>query len=186
MRTVYLIRHGKPDFPNGRRMCIGRTDLPLSQEGLQQAEYAASLLKEKSFSVFSSPLIRARQTAQAFGRPVSVVEDFQELYAGEWDGLDFDTIRARYPELYEVRREDKTIGPPGGESNEDGLRRFSDALQKCMKCTCGDLAVVGHGGIMALFLKEVTGVWEKPGYGEIVTLEYENGIFWKREVRGNA
>lgn len=36
MRTIYLIRHGKPEFPDERKYCIGRTDLPLSEEGRTQ------------------------------------------------------------------------------------------------------------------------------------------------------
>lgn len=38
MRTVYLVRHGMVDFPGGKRRCIGRTDLPLSEVGRKQAE----------------------------------------------------------------------------------------------------------------------------------------------------
>ena len=38
MRTIYLIRHGKPEFPDERKYCIGRTDLPLSEEGRTQIQ----------------------------------------------------------------------------------------------------------------------------------------------------
>ena len=174
MKTIYLIRHGEPLFPAGKRMCLGRTDLPLSPAGFLQAEAAAKALEGRDFQVFSSPLTRAIQTAQALGRPIEILEDLQELDAGAWDGLDFDTIRLRYPELYALRAVDKTIPPPDSESNEAGLRRFQSALRQACEKAPGDLALVGHGGIMALFIKEITGIWRKPGYGQILTVQYEN------------
>lgn len=177
MKIIYLIRHGRPDFPDGKPMCLGITDLPLSQTGFRQAERAAAALKEKEFRVYSSPLLRAKQTAEALGRPVVILEDLQELYAGKWDGLDFDTIRVLYPELYARRMKDRSIPLPECESDGDGLRRFSCALQKAIRNSAGDIAIVGHGGIMALFLQSVTGIWQKPGYGEIITLTYEKGKF---------
>ena len=36
MRRIYLVRHGMPEFPGGEKCCIGRTDLPLSEEGRGQ------------------------------------------------------------------------------------------------------------------------------------------------------
>ena len=181
MRTIYLIRHGLPDFPPGQRMCLGRTDLPLSQEGMKQAEEAAEKLKSQEITVFSSPLLRARQTAEALHRPIIILEDLQELSAGEWDGLTFQEIRTRYPEIYAARAADKTIPLPGAESNEDGLKRFENAMQTAMEQSQGNLAIVGHGGIMALFLKAHFRHWEKPGYGQIITLLYDNGRFIKQE-----
>ena len=73
MKRVYLIRHGLPDFPEGKRMCLGHTDLPLSLEGRGQAEQMAAGLPPVT-SVFSSPLSRAVQTAQAIRPDVTVLE----------------------------------------------------------------------------------------------------------------
>lgn len=186
MRTIYLIRHGEPDFPGKKRMCLGRTDLPLSSAGFQQAAAAAKKLEGRQLHVFSSPLRRALQTAQALKRPIAVLKDLQEMDAGEWDGLDFDTIAEKYPELYQKRASDKTIPPPGAESNETGLRRFETALLQAVAGTSGDLAIVGHGGIMALFIEKISGSWRKPGYGEILTLQYENGTFHLMEEINHA
>ena len=186
MKTIYLIRHGEPDFPGGKRMCLGRTDLPLSSKGLKQAESAAQKLQDMDFEIFSSPLLRARQTAQAFHRPIHVLEALQELDAGQWDGLDFETIALRYPELYAKRALDKTIPPPDSERNESGLARFEAALTLACGQASGDFAIVGHGGIMALFLQKISGSWKKPGYGEIVTLEYDSGFYRLTEERNHA
>lgn len=177
MKKVYLIRHGKPAFPEGKRMCLGRTDLPLCEEGFVQARRAAESLSGREFQMFSSPLLRARQTAAAFQRPVTVLEDLQELYAGAWDGLSFDIIETRYPELYKARASDKTIPLPGAEDNASGLLRFRKAMCQAAEQADGDFAVVSHGGVTGLFLQELTGHWQKPGYCEIVNLSYDNGIF---------
>jgi len=179
MKTVYLIRHCLPDFPGGKRMCLGRTDISLGEEGLAQARELAVKLPPVA-AVFSSPLARAVQTARAIGTVVTV-EDLQELYAGEWDGLTFDEIRETYPDLYAARGKDRTLPLPGAESNEAGLARFTAALTRIAESCRADMAVVSHGGVMALFLQQLTGTWEKPGYGQIIPLSYENGKFTLQE-----
>lgn len=180
MKNVYLIRHGLPDFPGGRGMCIGTTDIPLGEEGFAQAAEMARKLPAVT-AVFSSPLTRAVQTAEAIGLPIVILEGLRELYAGQWDGLTFQEIRERYPELYAARGKDLTIPLPGAESNEDGLARFSAAMNVAAETAPGDFAVVAHGGIFALFLQAISGSWYKPGYGEIVRLTYQNGIFTLQE-----
>ena len=180
MKKVYLIRHGLPDFPGGKGMCIGTTDVPMGEAGLAQAAKMAEKLPEIN-AVFSSPLTRAVQTAKAIGLPVTILPDLREMYAGEWDGLTFDEIRQRYPELYAARATDRTIPLPGGEDHEEGLHRFTAAMEKAAALVTGDFAVVAHGGIIAQFLQSVSGNWYKPDYAEIVTLTYQNGIFTLQE-----
>lgn len=177
MKKIYLIRHGKPDFPGGQRMCLGRTDLPLGKEGFSQAARAAEMLEGMELTVFSSPLIRAVQTAEALRRPITVINGLQELYAGEWDGLTFQEIQSRYPALYAARASDKTIPLPGAEPNEVGLLRFTTALKAAVESSPGDLAVVAHGGVIGLFIQSIEGCWRKPCYGQILVFCYDNGKF---------
>ena len=176
MKKVYLIRHGLPDFPGGKRMCIGTTDIPMGEAGLAQAAEMATKLPAVT-AVFSSPLIRAVQTAEAIGLPVTILPDLREMYAGEWDGLTFDEIRLRYPELYAARAADLTIPLPGAEDHKEGLTRFTSAMKQAATLAPEDFAVVAHGGIIAQFLQSVSGNWYKPDYAQIVTLTYQNGIF---------
>ena len=180
MKKVYLIRHGLPDFPDGKGMCIGTTDIPMGDKGLAQAEQMAKILPPVT-AVFSSPLTRAVQTAQAIGMPVTILPDLREMYAGEWDGLTFEEIRQRYPELYAARASDLTIPLPGAENHEEGLARFTSAMEKAASLAPGDLAVVAHGGIIAQFLQKISGTWYKPDYTEIITLCYENGSFLQED-----
>lgn len=176
MKQVYLIRHALPDFPGGRRMCLGLTDIPLGREGLAQARAMARKLPPVT-AVFSSPLARARQTAQAIGMDITILEGLQEMFAGEWDGLTFNEIRRKYPGLYAARGLDKSLPLPGAEPEEVGLARFCRAMEEAASQAPGDFAVVAHGGIIAQFLKKISGTWYKPGYAEIIPLSFENGLF---------
>lgn len=180
MKKVYLIRHGLPDFPDGNRMCIGTTDIPMGERGLEQATAMAAKLPPVT-AVFSSPLTRAVQTARAIGMPVAILDGLRELYAGTWDGLTFDQIRARYPELYAARARDLTLPLPDAEDHAEGLARFSAAMEAAARTAPGDFAVVAHGGIIAQFLQDISGIWRKPDYAEIISLLWENGRFELQE-----
>ena len=180
MKKVYLIRHGLPDFPGGKGMCIGTTDIPMGEQGLAQAAEMAAKLPPVT-AVFSSPLTRAVQTAAAIGLPVTVLDGLREMHAGEWDGLTFDQIRERYPELYAARATDMTLPLPGAEAYEEGLARFRAAMEAAAQSAPGDFAAVAHGGIIAQFLQAVSGTWYKPGYTEILRLSYEHGAFTLQE-----
>lgn len=176
MKQVYLIRHALPDFPGGKSMCIGTTDLPLGEAGFAQARDMAQKLPSVS-AVFSSPLTRAVQTAEAIGRPVALLEDLREMYAGEWDGLTFEEIKMRYPALYAARGENPGLPLPGAENREQGLIRFRAAMEEAAEQSPGDFAVIAHGGIIAEFMRDLTGQWQKPGYARMILLAWDNGNF---------
>lgn len=176
MKKVYLIRHGLPDFPGGKGMCIGTTDIPMGETGLIQAAKMAGKLPPVTM-VFSSPLTRAVQTANTIGMPVTVLDDLREMYAGEWDGLSFSQIRERYPELYAARFHDLTLPLPGAEDHKVGLLRFTHAMETAANLAPGDFAVVAHGGIIAQFLQNIHGKWYKPNYAEMIPLLWDDGTF---------
>lgn len=180
MKKVFLIRHGLPDFPGGKGMCIGTTDIPMGEKGLAQAALMAKKLPPVT-AVFSSPLTRTVQTAEAIGLPITVLEGLREMYAGEWDGLTFDQIRVRYPELYAARSQDMTLPLPGAEPYEEGLARFSAAMKTAAESASGDFAVVAHGGIIAQFLQSIGGSWYKPDYTEVVPLFWKDGLFCTKD-----
>ena len=180
MKKVYLIRHGLPDFPGGKGMCLGTTDIPMGEAGLSQAAQMAKRLPPVT-AVFSSPLARAVQTAQTIDIPITVLDDLREMYAGAWDGLTFEEIRQQYPELYAARAKDMTIPLPGAENHAEALARFTAAMEQAASLAPGDFAVVAHGGIIAQFLQQISGKWYKPGYTEVVTLFWDHGTFEIKE-----
>lgn len=183
MKTVYLIRHALPAFPPGTKLCLGTTDIPLGEAGRLQAREMAAKLPPVT-AVFSSPLRRAMETARAIGMPVTVFSGLREIYAGEWDGLTFDEIRRRYPDLYAARAKDLTLPIPGAENQEAALVRFRCDLEQAAQAAPGDFAVVAHGGIIAKFLETLTGTWRKPDYTEVVSLVWEDGQFYTKDSVG--
>lgn len=180
MKRVYLIRHALPEFPGGKRMCLGITDIPLGAEGLAQAETMAAQLPPVT-DVFSSPLTRAVQTAQAIGLPVTILPELREMHAGQWDGLTFEEIKVRYPALYAARGIDRSLPLPDAEDEQRALVRFRSGMDTAAQQARGDFAVVTHGGITARFLCCIGGKWRKPGYGEIIPLVWKNGTFYLQE-----
>lgn len=180
MRKVYLIRHGLPDFPAGEQMCLGITDIPLGSKGFLQATAMAKLLPPVT-AVFSSPLTRAVQTAEAIGLPITILDDLREMHAGEWDGLTFSQIQQQYPELYAARGLDNTLPLPGAEPEDAGCARFCRAMEQAANLSAGDFAVVAHGGVISHFLQKISGIRYKPNYTEIIPLIYNNGHFLPQE-----
>lgn len=169
MRKIYMIRHGKPDFPGGKHMCLGRTDIPLGEVGRMQAELLAVDISSKVSHVYSSPLKRAVQTAEPLGLPILTIPSLAEQYAGEWDGLTFDEIRARYPELYALRATER-IALPGSEPDPDALSRFNLALSEIFSSSKNNVAVVTHSSVMRLWLESRGEGYIKVPYGSYVEI----------------
>ncbi len=161
MKRIYWIRHAQPAYPGGVRICLGsRIDLPLSEEGEKQAEIAGSVLANVPFeAVYASPLLRARQTAArvASGRcPVFLLEELTEMDGGDWDGMAFEEIYARYPAYFD--RNGLPVPPPGGESDENGRIRVQRALGMIASQTQSCAAVVSHAGISRVLLCDLLGM----------------------------
>jgi len=155
MKRLYLVRHAEPELGGKSHVCLGgRSDVPLSPEGMARAAAAAASF-EGEFRVYASPMIRARQTAEGIsaGRwEVSVLPGMEEIDCGEWDGLSFDEIRQRWPERYALRGGDLSLTPPGGESLESVAKRGVAALESILAESAEDVIVVAHKGINRVLL----------------------------------
>lgn len=150
MRAIYLVRHGEPDFPDGKKACLGRTDLPLSEKGKRQALLLREYFKDLPFShVFTSPLKRCVQTAISNAIPK---DGLTEVDMGDWDGLSFDEIRSRWPDIYRERGKDLLrCAPPHGESlYACGERSVSALLQIRKEYPAGDLVLFTHSGVIRM------------------------------------
>ena len=180
MRTIYLIRHAKPELPPGPRLCYGSLDLPLSGEGHSQGERLAAYMANRPVcAVFCSSLRRSRDTARYLTESPIPLDGLREQDAGHWEGLDFDTIRARWPDIYEQRGLDPTVPIPGGEGLSDVLHRFAAAIEQLLSRTDGDVAVVTHATAMRTFLCHILGkplekIWDfSPPYGSVTVLHWD-------------
>ncbi|NLM15610.1 MAG: HD domain-containing protein [Clostridiaceae bacterium] len=182
MRKIYFIRHGLPEFPDGKRVCIGHTDLPVSPVGRMQALLAAKFLDDADISaVFCSRLKRAIQTAEPFGK-AKTIDGLEEMDFGEWDGFSFDEIKIRWPDFYEARGRDNSIQPPGAENPQEAFLRFNSALRKILESSTGNIVIVSHASVMCTFLSKISGKELPPGrellpYGSVSELSLKNDIF---------
>jgi len=109
---LILLRHGQTPA-NAGGLLLGRADPPLTDLGRRQAAAAAAALDGDVQRVVSSPLLRARQTAEALGLPVAIDEQWIEVDYGEYEGLPYRDVPA---ELWQRWRTEAGFTPPGGES----------------------------------------------------------------------
>ncbi len=164
---LYLVRHGAT-AANERVPYIlqgNAIDLPLSPTGEGQARSVAGFLRQFPIRrVYSSTMIRARQTAEAIagelGVAASVAEDLQECNVGEWEGLDWETIRKRYPEEHGRFVANPAETPYlGGESYADVLRRARPVIARLLETHAGEsLAVVAHNVVNRAILADLLGL----------------------------
>ena len=154
MRSLYLVRHGKPQYPDEHSYCVGQTDFSLSMLGHLQAVLLNEELSDKISGVYCSPLLRAVETAghMAPELPHIIVSDLSERNLGEWDGLSFDEIRQRWPDIYKARGNNPDHPIPGAETPAASGFRFSQAVHKILCASEGDIAVVTHTDVISSYL----------------------------------
>ncbi len=147
--TTLLLRHGQTDLSVQGRFA-GRGDIPLTSVGVQQAVAVGKRLAGRSVDlVVSSPLRRARDTARAVAAarssPVVVDDDLAETDFGDWEGLTFAAVMARWPAELTAWQGDADIAPPGGESFAAVARRVNGALDRLLAEHAGQtIVVVSH------------------------------------------
>lgn len=158
---VIFVRHGKADFPHDRLYCDEREDPPLTEEGLLQAQHAATLLEKQQIdAVYSSPLLRTRTTAELIADRASVPVLFnsklKERPFGIWDGLYFDEIARDYPEQFQAwKRDPISFVPEGGETINAHKERVKSALMEIIANHRGQrIAVVSHVGPIRMWITD--------------------------------
>ena len=137
---LFLVRHGQT-AANAAGLLLGRADPPLSDVGRAQAAALAALVPQGA-RIVTSPLLRARETAAAFGRPVDVDERWTELDYGALDGVPVADVA---PEVWARWRADTRYVPAGGESLADvGARVRAACMALVDEVRAGDVVVVSH------------------------------------------
>lgn len=162
-KAIYLVRHGAIRLPPGGRRFIGQSDVPLSEEGLRQANRLAETLRHLDFSaVYCSDLIRCVETARILAEPHGIVPiespSFREIFLGRWEGLTFEEVSTQYPEEFKARGIDiANHRPPQGESFMDCASRVIPAFFDALHAAEGNILVVGHAGVNRILLCRATG-----------------------------
>ena len=138
---LYLVRHGRTAHNAGRRL-LGREDVPLDGLGVRQAEALGRLPDLRDARrVVTSPLGRARDTAERIGPPVSVDERWIEIDYGVFDGMRLEEA----PELWKQWSADLSYVPKGGESIAAMAARVRKACDELWEeAAADDVVVVSH------------------------------------------
>ena len=152
MTPIYLVRHGETDWNLAHRI-QGSTDIELNDTGREQAATTGRLLARRSWdAIVTSPLSRARETAQiiaaevGLGEPVLLPAIVERRY-GEAEGLDYREIDERFPGDTEV---------PGRESREAVADRVLPAIVALAEQYPGQaVIVVSHGGVIRSVLTAI-------------------------------
>lgn len=161
---LILIRHGETEWNKNLRF-QGHMDIPLSEEGREQArKLALRLSTEKFDAAYASDLSRASETAQAVADyhnlEVKLKPELKEINFGQWEGLTHQEIDSKYPEsMAKWLSDPKETRIPGGES-------MNEVAQRCKAGISGILAdnanknvlVVAHGGVLRIVVAQALGI----------------------------
>ena len=152
MNRLILVRHGITAWnANGRYQ--GQTDIPLNEEGLQQAQVTRERLRSEQFTAcYTSALSRARVTAEvileAHRCPISETPELNEMNYGDWEGLTRAEILEHYADNWKDMLADPLhVAPSNGESRlelQQRVARVITAIEREHRNAC--LLIVSHGG----------------------------------------
>jgi broad specificity phosphatase PhoE len=189
MTRVYLVRHGTTDW-NREEIFRGRLDCKLNETGQAEARALAEYFRDiRLQAIYSSPLSRAMETAQAVAeaKALQVVPhpEFIDIDFGEWQGLPLKEVREKYSELYRLWRErPEAIHFPGGENLARVRARAGEGLQKVVRENPDKTALIlSHRVVTKVLICTVLGLddshfWHiKQDTTAVNCIEYNRGFF---------
>ena len=162
--TVYVIRHGE-SVGNLHRICLGHTDLDLTELGLMQVKKTADALENVDFAaIYSSDLIRAVHTAEPHaakrGLPINTSEDFRELYFGNWENASVLMLKEKFHEQFTVgwRQNFGTFTAPEGESVVRMAERMALGIEKIARMHVGEnILLTSHAAAIRALWGRISG-----------------------------
>ena len=179
---IYIIRHGQTEL-NSRGVLQGRSDYPLNEKGFAQAKEAAEKLRDISFAaVWSSPLLRALQTAKIVAPGLAPVVDKRllEMDYGPYEGAELNRLP---PEVLTFFRDFvHNPAPDGMEPLDSVVRRAGEFMETCCR-TEENILISTHAIAMKGILEYLTpgsdgAYWSKYiGNCEVYITSFQNGHF---------
>ncbi|MBO9657190.1 MAG: histidine phosphatase family protein [Chitinophagaceae bacterium] len=163
MLNIYLLRHGQTAWNADNNRYCGRTDIPLTEKGISQAEEVKRQMEGIELTaVYSSPLQRAYTTACiASGRDALKDDRLIEADFGNWETKTKEEFIAENESVWLDWMSDPAIHRAGGTGETGGeivsrVDDFFHSLQQ--KYTKGNIMVVAHNGINRLYLAHKLGM----------------------------
>ena len=162
--NLYIVRHGQTSFSRDNRFC-GTSDPALTDVGEAMAEAFATAYAATTWdAIYTSPKVRARQTAaplERLARVTATVEDgLAEIAYGDWEGMTIDEVKARWPEAYDYWADDvASRGTPGGETAFQVAARAMRVLEAIRtRHTSGNVLVVSHKATLRIITCALLGL----------------------------
>lgn len=178
---LFIMRHGETDWNKERRL-QGQADIPLNESGRQVArETAKGMAHLKIDAAYSSPLIRAKETARLVmgprNIPLKVDERLKEISFGPYEGLCCASDNWEIPDKgFEnfFFAPDRYQPPEGADSFKTVIDRVSLFIEETLRIQApeSNILVVGHGVVVGAFLA----IAEKRSIAE----------FWQDKVQKNC
>ena len=192
MRRFYLLRHGQTDS-NLSGIIQGQSiDVPLNEEGIEQSQKIAELLKGNVSRIISSDLLRAYQTARIIGDILEVEIEtdkrLREMNYGSWEGNFLDELM-KTPEGRVWIENPSKWRIENSESVLDVQNRIIQAIKEYVQ-RYDNLLFVSHGVTISAFLLYVKNlpldnVKEYiPRNTQIYEFEFEDGRFEELKIEG--
>ena len=182
--SLVLLRHGETEWSRSGQH-TGLTDIPLTPRGEELAREAATLLRGRTFAaVLTSPLVRARRTAELAGLTGAETEPrLVEWDYGGYEGLTTPEIRARVGYAWTVFADGVVPGDTPGETVQDVAGRARGVIERVLPLlAAGDVALVGPGHALrvlaSVFLEQdpCFGAQLVLDAGSVSVLGHEHGV----------
>ncbi|MBL3593964.1 MAG: histidine phosphatase family protein [Synergistaceae bacterium] len=154
---LFIVRHGETDWNVAGRF-QGQRDIALNGRGREQANLLADALEKVPFDrLWSSPLSRAFDTAQAVAerqkKAVDVEPGLTEISHGLWEGLQADEVERRWPgDLARWHETPHLLAMPEGESLLDVQNRALLALETIVAAGGDQVLVAAHDAVIKVLL----------------------------------
>ena len=161
---IYVIRHGE-SVGNLHRICLGHTDLDITELGMKQAEKTAEALSGVDFAaIYASDLIRAVHTAEPHakmrGLDVNTSSDFREFYFGNWENASVLMLKEKFHEQFMIgwRQNFGTFTAPEGESVVAMAERMEEGLKRIAKEHRGEsILLTSHAAAIRALWGKISG-----------------------------
>jgi broad specificity phosphatase PhoE len=167
MTRIFIARHAETEWNRIKRIQGGGSDTPLNETGLRQVKcLAGRLATEKIEAIVSSPLGRARVTAEAIAREhgnmqVELEPDLREIDAGELEGRPVAEVGGGLGLLLTTVNADGLPRLPGGESLAEVRQRAWRVVQKLVsRFPDGEVLIVTHYFVVLSLVCRVLGLME--------------------------
>jgi len=162
---LYLVRHGATENNRAARLQGRQSHHPLSEQGRAQALLLSELLASRRIGqVYSSPLLRAMQTAEriaaAHGLEVRPLAELVEVDVGRWEGRSWSEIAETEAEAYAAFMQDPAVHPyAGGETITQVAARVAPAIDALYERHLGEaIVVVAHSVVNRAYLATQLGL----------------------------